>query len=257
MNDFKKIGEDPKVLNFLRDIQSLAERGPTEKVEQECPDCDGYGYIVTDNDVRICHCLAERQLRKRLKKANIPKRYQSKTLDNFKADTDQRRNAHHRVRKFVKEFDVSTERGGLFLLGAAGTGKTHLAVAALKELVEVGHTGLFYNSASLIRDFRNRVGGSITEEESDRLNRLVSVDILVIDDLGVTRLSDFVREQTYSIIDQRYSENKTLIVTSNLNMKELEEQITYPVFSRVCGMCAIVNPGDIDFRIGGKGPKSI
>lgn len=255
MNDFKKIGEDPKVLNFLRDIQSLAERGPTERVEEECPHCDGYGYIVTESDVRICHCLAERQLKKRLKKANIPKRYHSKTLDNFKADTDQRRTAVQRVRRFVKEFDASSEKGGLFLLGASGTGKTHLAVAALKELVERGHTGLFYNSSSMIRDFRNRAGGSIGEDENERLNRLVSSDILVLDDLGVTRLSDFVREQTYSIIDQRYSENKSLIVTSNLNMKELEEQVTYPVFSRVCGMCAIVNPGDIDFRIGGKSPK--
>ncbi|MCB9769954.1 MAG: ATP-binding protein [Candidatus Omnitrophica bacterium] len=243
-------------MNFLRDIQSLAERGPTERVEEECPDCDGYGYIVTDNDVRICHCLAERQLRKRLKKANIPKRYLSKSLENFKNDTDQRRNALQRVRRYVKEFDSSSEKGGLFLLGAAGTGKTHLAVAALKELIEQGHTGLFYNSANLIRDFRNRVGGSNTEEEKDRLDRLVSVDILVIDDLGVTKLSDFVREQTYSIIDQRYSENKTLIVTSNLNMKELEEQVTYPVFSRVCGMCSIVNPGDIDFRIGVSRNKS-
>ncbi|MCA9431026.1 MAG: ATP-binding protein, partial [Candidatus Omnitrophica bacterium] len=122
-------------MNFLRDIQSLAERGPTERVEEECPDCDGYGYIVTDNDVRICHCLAERQLRKRLKKANIPKRYLSKSLENFKNDTDQRRNALQRVRRYVKEFDSSSEKGGLFLLGAAGTGKTHLAVAALKELI--------------------------------------------------------------------------------------------------------------------------
>jgi len=60
-------------------------------------------------------------------------------------------------------------------------------VAALKELIEQGHTGLFYNSSNLIRDFRNRVGGSITDEENDRLNRLVSVDILVIDDLGMAR----------------------------------------------------------------------
>lgn len=257
MSEFKKIGEDPKVLNFLRDIQSLAERGPTEATEDECPDCDGYGYIVSDNDVRICHCLAERQLKKRLLNANIPKRYLSKNLDHFKADTDQRRNALARVRRFVKEFDVSAEKGGLFLLGAAGTGKTHLAVAALKELIAQGHTGLFYNSSILIRDFRNRAISAIGEEENARLSRLTEVDVLVIDDLGVTRLSDFVREQTYAVIDQRYSENKTLIVTSNLNMKELEEQITYPVFSRVCGMCTVVNPGDIDFRIGGKRPKSV
>ena len=243
-------------MNFLRDIQSLAERGPTEPAEDECPDCDGYGYIVTENDVRICHCLAEKQLVKRLRNANIPRRYRSKSLENFKADTDQRRAALQRVRKFVKEFDSSAEKGGLFLLGASGTGKTHLAVAALTELIEQGHTGLFYNSASMIRDFRNRVGGSNTEEQNARLDRLISVDVLVIDDLGVTRLSDFVREQTYSVIDQRYSENKTLIVTSNLNMKELEEQITYPVFSRVCGMCSIVNPGDIDFRISGRRSKS-
>ncbi|MCA9450215.1 MAG: ATP-binding protein, partial [Candidatus Omnitrophica bacterium] len=142
-------------MNFLRDIQSLAERGPTDQAEEGCPDCDGYGHIVTDSDVRICHCLADRQLKKRLTKANIPKRFQSKSLDNFKADIDQRRTALQRVRRFVKEFDVSAEKGGLFLLGAAGTGKTHLAVAALKELVEKGHTGLFYNAASMIRDFRN------------------------------------------------------------------------------------------------------
>jgi DNA replication protein DnaC len=236
-------------LNFLRDIQSLQKKNlATSPDEAECPLCDGYGYIVTDADVQICSCLKQRQLARQLKRANIPARYLTKTLDGFKADIDSRRLALRQVRRFVQEFDLSLECPGLFLYGAPGTGKTHLAVGALKELIERGYSGLFYNMVSLVQDFRKQAGGNLDDEEETRLSRLHEVDVLVLDDLGAGRLNDFVQEQTYALIDKRYSNNRCVVVTSNLGLRKLEEQITYPVLSRVRGMCFTVNSGDLDFR---------
>jgi DNA replication protein DnaC len=247
MNDFKKVGDDPEVLNFLRDIASLPKRNLPED-SQECPDCDGYGYILTEDSVQICHCLRDRKEKRRTEKSNIPKRYLSKTLDNFKGDIDDRRMALRRVRTFVSEFKPNAEKGGLFLFGAAGTGKTHLAVGALKELLARGRTGLFYNMVSLLEDFRKEYRSDLKPEEEDRLKRLLEVDVLVLDDLGAGKLSEFVLERTYSLIDKRYSNNQAVIVTSNLGMNDLEKQISYPVFSRIRGMCTTIPTGETDFR---------
>lgn len=249
MSEFKRLGDDPEVLNFLRDIQSLRKK--TEDAfpdEEECPHCDGYGYIVTDSDVRICECLKKRQLERRLRHSNIPARYKSKTLETFKADLDSRRLALRQVRRFVEEFDSSPECPGLFLYGAPGTGKTHLAIGALKALIEKGKSGIFYNMVSLAQDFRKQASGEPDEDTVERLERVQDVDVLVLDDLGAGRLTDFVQEQIYSLVDHRYSENRCVIVTSNLGLRKLEEQITYPVLSRVRGMCFTVSTGDLDFR---------
>jgi DNA replication protein DnaC len=200
------------------------------------------------DDVQICSCLKKRQLERRLKKSNIPARYQNKTLDVFKADIDSRRLALRQVRRFVQEFDLALECPGLFLYGAPGTGKTHLAIGALKELIGRGYSGLFFNMVNLIQDFRKQAAGLLTGEEEERLSLLQTVDILVLDDLGAGRLTDFIQEQTYSLIDRRYSENRCVVVTSNLGLRKLEEQITYPVLSRVRGMCFTVSTGEVDFR---------
>ena len=236
-------------MNFLKDIQSLPERIHLEDDDTDCPDCDGYGYIVTDNDVGICHCLAERNVNHRLERANIPKRYKNKTLDSFKPDIDSRRRSHGQVFRFAEDFAHQQERSGLFLYGPSGTGKTHLAIGALKELLATGLTGLFYNIVTLVGDLRLQAGGAAPQETLERIERSSQVDILVLDDLGASRISDFVQEQIYSIVDKRYSENRCLIVTSNLPLNELEKQITYPVFSRIKDMCLTVETGEIDFRV--------
>jgi DNA replication protein DnaC len=216
--------------------------------EGECPLCDGYGYIVTPQDVQICSCLKKRQLGRRLNKASIPPRYKNKTLDTFKADVDARRLALRQVRRFVQEFEASCECPGLFLYGAPGTGKTHLAIGALRDLVEAGHSGLFYNMVTLMDHFRKQAMGTLAQEDEERLEHLAEVDVLVIDDLGAGRLTDFIQERMYALIDKRYSNNQCVIVTSNLGLRKLEEQVTYPVLSRVRGMCFTVNTGELDFR---------
>ncbi len=216
--------------------------------EGECPLCDGYGYIVTPQNVEICSCLKRRQMERRLHNACIPPRYKSKTLDSFKADVDSRRLAIRQVRRFVQEFEATSECPGLFLYGAPGTGKTHLAIGALREIIEAGHSGLFYNMVTLMEHFRKQALGNLASEDVDRLERLPEVDALVIDDLGAGRLTDFIQERMYALIDQRYSNNQCVIVTSNLGLRKLEEQVTYPVLSRVRGMCFTVNTGELDFR---------
>ncbi|GMV67298.1 MAG: hypothetical protein AMXMBFR75_30900 [Candidatus Hinthialibacteria bacterium] len=248
MNEFRRLGDDPEVLNFLRDIQSLQKKKPGPTDDEECPVCDGYGYIITETTVKICDCLKQRQQERRLRNACIPLRYKNKTLDSFKADIDTRRLAVRQVRRFLQEFDQSNECPGLFLYGAPGTGKTHLSIGVLKELIQKGQSGLFYNMVTLVDDLRKQSSGSLAQDEEERLARLNQADVLVLDDLGAGRLTDFVQERIYAVIDQRYSQNRCLVVTSNLGLRKLEEQVTYPVLSRVRGMCFTVHTGDLDYR---------
>jgi DNA replication protein DnaC len=241
-------------LSFLRDIQSLQKGqgktggGTTEEGEEICPYCDGYGHIITATDVQLCSCLRKRTYERNLKRANIPPRYKNKDLDTFKTEIDIQRLALRQVRRFVQEFEGASECPGLFLYGAPGTGKTHLAIGALKELIARGFTGLFLNIVTLVDSLRKQSAGSIPTEEENRLQLLEEVEILVLDDLGAGRLTDFIQERIYTLVDQRYSRNQCMIVTSNLGLRKLEEQVTYPVLSRVRGMCFTVNTGDLDFR---------
>lgn len=238
-------------MSYLKDLEDLKqqiESQPDDPDDEICPLCDGYGHIIEEDTVRVCSCVQQRRLRRKMTRANIPRRYLSCTLANFKTNLDDRRLAVRQVQRFLDSFDLASEKPGMFLYGAPGTGKTHLAISALRELVLKGYEGLFYNTVSLIDDLRRAAANSLSEEGLSRLTRAYQVDVLVLDDLGAGKLSDFVLEKTYSVIDQRYTANLSLIVTSNLPMRPLEEQISYPVFSRIRGMCTTIHTGEEDYR---------
>ena len=184
-----------------------------------CPLCDDTGWRPVDaggvRRVVRCDCWRENVGRQHLAEANIPKRYQHCTLDNFKAYNESLEKAVVHGRRLVQAFPPA-DRRGLFFEGQPGVGKTHLAVAILKQVVQTsGLSGLFYDTRDLLRIIRSTYDPSIRTTELEVLRPVMRVHLLVLDDLGAEKTSEWVEETMNLIVNTRYNERLVTIFTSN------------------------------------------
>jgi DNA replication protein DnaC len=187
----------------------------------------------------------------RLSSARIPRRFAGKTLDNFRGKDVMRRRLLAEAREFVHKFSFKDHfPSGLLMIGPVGSGKSHLAASILREVVAKGYSGLFYNSPDLLRDIRatfNNEPGGISEDEL--LEEITMVDLLVLDDVGAEKISEFVLDRFYLIVNKRYEECKPLIVTTNLDEETLRNRLGERVVSRLYEMCSPFPPfPEEDFR---------
>jgi len=215
--------------------------------EQACPlgVCDGSGWILGPEDVaRECECRAQRLKRGRVRgvASVIPPRYRGVSFDrppvSDMARDLQTKIVVERVRTFVTELDDRLESGqGLWLTGGTGTGKTTLAMLASKAALEAGHSVAIYSLPKLLarirRTYDAEPGG---DSYSAFFERLTSVDLLHLDDLGAEKKSDWVLEQLYALVNERYEEKRSMLITSNFDGVELEEQVGPRIVSRLTEM---------------------
>ena len=142
------------------------------------------------------------------------------------------------VRDFVREIDERLDQGrGLWLMGDVGTGKTTLAMLVSKAALAAGRSAAIYSVPHLLAEIRDTYQAE--EDTLSYLNffrRLVTVDLLQLDDLGAERQTDWVLEQLYSLINQRYEEERSIIVTTNLAIDALESQLGPRTVSRLTEM---------------------
>jgi DNA replication protein DnaC len=126
----------------------------------------------------------------------------------------------------------------LWLEGDVGSGKTTLAMLVSKHAIESGHSVAIYSLPRLLSRIRRTYDADPTElSYLEFFRRLTSVDLLHIDDLGAEKRSDWVLEQLYAIVDERYSANRSMLMTTNLGEAALEEQIGKRTVSRLVEMC--------------------
>ena len=183
-----------------------------------CPHCDDTGWKPVDEHgvrrVVRCDCWREQTGRSRLVDANIPKRYLHCTLGNFTAYNESLERAVAQAKRVADEFPAVTR--GLFLEGQPGVGKTHLAVAVLKQLIQTtAARGLFYDTRELLRVIRSTYDPAIRTTELQILRPVMSADLLVLDDLGAEKTSEWVDETMNLIVNTRYNEGRLTIFTSN------------------------------------------
>lgn len=216
--------------------------------EQACPlgACDGSGWIVGDDGAaRGCECRQRRieRVRSRGMQGSLPRRFRGVSFDRPPVSDMAARPGFsatvNRVREICETIDARLDAGdGAWLMGDVGTGKTSLAMLISKAALAAHRSVAIYSLPRLLARIRRTYDAEAGEEGYlSFFDRLSSVDLLHIDDLGAEKRSDWVLEQLYAIVDRRYEEQRSIVVTTNLEVPELEEQIGPRTVSRLVEIC--------------------
>jgi DNA replication protein DnaC len=220
-----KIVESP---NSSENSSSKAENDAELAV---CGRCNGTGVeVVPGKGARPCDCRAQDSRRALLDSARIPLRYEHCTFREFDKNNAVWR-ALGKAQALVEEYPVEgriTGRGLLFM-GPVGVVKTHLSIAILRELIERYRIrGLFYQFGTLLKEIQNSYNPISQTSELEVLAPVFQADVLVLDELGATVPTDWVRDTMYQIINTRYNDRKLTIFTTNY----LDDPIVPPVQDR-------------------------
>lgn len=252
-----------------------------------CPLCEGTGWKTvpagpnsggTRNDRRVtrCDCQLRARAQTLVAAARIPRRYEHCELTNY--DTDfpgahaSLAEAHFLASNFAKKCDPRGDKG-LLIIGKIGTGKTHLAVGIIKELIlNRGISCLFYDYRELLKEIQNSYNSTVQTTELDVLRPVFETDVLVLDELGAVKPTPWVWDTVSLILNSRYNENRTTIITTNFpdlaererpanvssrsseaakyaaDNETLGDRITERMRSRLHEMCRLITLEGIDFR---------
>lgn len=175
-----------------------------------------------------CDCVAGDKSTRALQRARVPERYRHCGFENYETDNDfeigtrEEHQAWNRslaqaklvVERFAAEFPVGAEHG-LLLMGPCGVGKTHLAVTTLKQIVLRGHSGVFYDYRELLKAIQESYSSESQFTEMTVLEPVLNAELLVLDDLGSSKPSLWALETVGHILNTRYNENRTTLITTN------------------------------------------
>ncbi len=236
---------------------------------ESCPDCRGAGWLVqrkdsVDSVVQCPRCRNATRVRRLLEKAEIPPRYFDRGFDVYRTHHPKQEAALKRCVDFVESFPAGCS--GLLLVGPFGVGKTHLSVAVLKTIVEEKRVASrFVDETELLRRLHYSYDPSSSETERQVLRPLMDADLLVWDDLGTGRPTEWARETMRTVLNYRYTYKKHTIFTTNRALETtdaprgpsgetvkgdrgLAETIGQHLFSRIMEMCEIVEVDGPDAR---------
>jgi DNA replication protein DnaC len=254
---------------------------------ENCGLCKGTGWkLVARPDGAAgsmavpCECGMQERATRVMERARVPKRYEHCDFQSYVTDlTDGKtwtaqhaqsmKQAKMLTQGFVRDYPGASEKG-LLLIGPSGVGKTHLAVAALKELIQRGHAGLFCDYRELLKEIQASYNPASESTEMVILEPIRTVEILVLDDLGASKPSDWVRDIVGIVLNARYNEKRTTMITTNyiddpategettrlpngkllapLREDSLEQRIGTRMRSRLYEMCRTVEVVAPDFR---------
>jgi DNA replication protein DnaC len=242
-----------------------------------CPICGGTGWKIIEraglSGAEPCKCAEEARAGALQENSGIPPNYVRATLDNFQLPEGNPNAAaglsvaRGKVRNFVHEFPCG-EKPGLLLTGHTGTGKTHLAVGALKAVIDKGHQGIFFDYQNLLDRIRSSYDKTSGSSDREAYRSALEAEVLLLDDLGSHRVTEWVEDTVTSIVTYRCNHRKPLIVTTNLDpdyvapvayttsggtdvhKKSLGEVIGERALSRLFEMCRVVRmPSVEDYRV--------
>ncbi|HZQ41763.1 MAG TPA: ATP-binding protein [Acidobacteriaceae bacterium] len=240
-----------------------------------CPICEGSGLRVVEREggLRVaqpCECRAARRAVRIIEQARIPKRYAHCTLEdyvpNYGGNNPSLSNALVQARNFVREYLPGTDVPGLLLTGSIGVGKTHLAVGILQALLaERGAKGLFFDYRDLLKQVQNSYNRSVEATELEILQPVFEAEVLVLDELGASKPTDWVWDTVAHILNTRYNDRRTTIITTNysnlppgggelsgpraaVREETLGDRIGERMRSRLQEMCVVVEMKGEDFR---------
>jgi DNA replication protein DnaC len=222
-----------------------------------CSSCFGTGMeVIAGKGARRCLCRVQDAQKKLLEAARIPRRYGECTLSNYQSAP----NNGSQLRAFNYAYRVAREYPavvrGLLFTGPCGVGKTHLSVAVVRELIEKkGVPCLFYEFGSLLKEIQNSYNPVSQTSEFKVLAPVFEVEVLVLDELGATKPTDWVRNTMMQIINARYNDRRLTIFTTNYadepsqpSEETLEDRVGARLRSRLYEMCRTVRIDGEDYR---------
>lgn len=205
--------------------EAAFEQAAAERRQQECKD-------------RLARLFAN---------AGLGSRYRHCTLDNFQPRPGAS-GAYSAARAYGEQIGENIAAGrGLLLFGPLGTGKSHLVAAVVNAAVDRGFAAIMERVPKLLLTLRATYnGGAVTEQQLMR--GMTDADLLVLDDAGSEKWTEWTEPTLYTIIDERYTQQKALLITSNLNLAELQQKIGPRAMDRIVDMCAIVETSGPSYR---------
>jgi DNA replication protein DnaC len=222
--------------------------------ENVCQLCFGSGMeIVPGKGARTCSCQKQNAHSNHLEKARLPHRYLNCHFHNYKPSNASQETAFKYASKLSMEYPAVDQ--GLLLMGTVGVGKTHLAVSILKGLTERGFGCLFYEFGTLLKQIQDSYNSNTKTSELSVLSPVLNADVLVLDEVGASKPTDWVRDTMAHIINSRYNDTKLTIFTTNYlderrseRDETLEDRIGVRLRSRLYEMCKTVEMNGDDYR---------
>ena len=191
-----------------------------------CPKCNGTGFVIVEgatlSGAKPCDCRFQGRAERMEERSSVPPLYRNASFDNFSVPGPENPIARRdltnvllAVKNYVREFP-NESRPGLLLIGEPGTGKTHLAVAALRKIIEKGFECLFCDYQTLLDRIRSGYDPGSNSADKEAYRVALDAEVLLLDDLGAHRVTDWVEDTVTSIVTSRCNNRKALIATTNL-----------------------------------------
>jgi DNA replication protein DnaC len=271
---------EQKNVQFIRSLASHSgelagtatrKNAAAKPVEQSsgCPICGGSGWkdVVSGAERRVtrCDCFLQTQAKHLLSASEIPVRYADCDFSNYETGgNDGLATAKLKIEAWAAQYPI--DRTGLLLIGPSGVGKTHLSVATLKQLTQKGVHCLFCDYRELLKKIQNSYNPSVQTTELDLLRPVFETEIVLLDDLGAVKPSEWVWDTVSLILNARYNDKLTTLITSNFldgasaaaervdgprrasREETLGDRIGERMRSRLFEMCRLVLVNGKDYR---------
>ena len=238
----------------LQKRQLLKDAGfPEDYLEPiyDCIDCKDTGYLDTDEGLKEkCHCFHQQEISLLYEQSNIQdmiakENFSTLSYEYYRGeDLDRFRKCVEICRNFIQNF--KQDYHNLFFYGTVGTGKSYLSGCVAKELLQAGHSVIYFSSSGLF-DTLARYSFDIKAKETlyNFYKDLYNCDLVIIDDLGTEVTNSFVASQLFSCLNERHLRRKATIISTNLSLEELRDRYSDRVFSRITSnytICKLTGP---------------
>lgn len=221
-----------------------------------CPDCRDTGFV----DGRKCHCFRQAEIDLLYTQSNLrdileQENFGAFTLayysDEFREKPDGVSSLERMTkvaeicRRFVRDFD--TEFNNLFFYGDTGVGKTFLSHCIAKELLDATHSVVYFTAQELFENFAQKRFGD--DETAGRTDAVYECDLLIIDDLGTELTNSFVNSELFYCINERLTNRRATIISTNLSLKQFADTYSERIFSRISNGYTLLKLFGTDIRL--------